>query len=126
MFDPFESLYNTSSLREVFGDKFCGPDKLEHWKETLIAKFDDVPKSDGHSVEVYCTAAPAEFFKIKVLDFKNSIGVEQPGYSLSTGSGCAGESFKIAEMINGGMLDLDRAEKRTLRKPKKLNTTNKG
>lgn len=107
----FDFLYETGNLKNVFSGNFVGPEKLDHWKETLIAKFDEIADNDGFGVEVYCTAAPATFFKIVALDSHNSVDDFKKGFSLSTSSGDGSEVFQIAKMLNDGMLDLDRHKK---------------
>ena len=105
-----EFLYKSDSLEDVFRGYFVGPEKLPHHERTLIAKFEDNEESDGYAVEVYCVALPAQFFEIVALNSKNSIGEEQIGFTLSTGSGCAEESFRIAKLLNEGMLKLQKID----------------
>ncbi len=102
----FDSLYEcrANGMKKALGDNFCGPDRLPHGQEVLVAVFEDNPKSDGHRVEMYCTALPAMFYKIKALDSKNSVGDEQKGFCLETGSGVFEWAVTTAKMINEGML----------------------
>lgn len=102
--DGFNFLYDTDDIEQVFGDKFCGPKRFEHGEETLVAKFENDPESDGYEVEVYCCSMPADFFKIVAKPSVNSIGKLGPGFEVTFGSGCCQEAHMIAGLINDGML----------------------
>lgn len=99
-------LYETETLKDIMGSHYCGPDVLPHDEEVRVAKLDDDPESDGYGVEIYCTACPAQFFTIKILDSTNSIGEERGGFALTTGSGMAELSYQIALSVNQGMIRL--------------------
>ena len=103
----FDCLYETKEIKEVLGYNFCGPDKLPHFQEVRIAVFEEDHENDGYGVELYCTAAPAKFFTVKALDYRNSVGDEKKGFSLSTGSGQFEWAVNAAKMINEGMLSCD-------------------
>jgi hypothetical protein len=91
--------------RRAFGNKWCGPDKYESWVETLVARYEKDPlDGDGQTVEVYCTAAPARFYRLKVLPSPDSINNQQAGFEITTGSGAGELAASIAEAISQGML----------------------
>ena len=94
-----------ASELEAFGDHWCGPEKYVEWVKHLIAMYD--PQEDGARVEVYCQAAPARFYTIKVFPRKDYEGNLVPGYTLGTGSGEDQLAADIALAISGGMLGLE-------------------
>lgn len=98
-------LYNTDKLRAIFGKHFCGPARLEHGRETLVAQFKK-EKSDGRDVDVYCTSLPADFFTIHILLDLDVYyyGKFLKSFKLYTGSGCSREVLTIAKMFCEGML----------------------
>ena len=102
----FDELYNSDRIKGVFGDAWCGPEVLPRHQEVRIAKYEENADDDGQGVEVYCTAMPAQFFTVKALAGKNSVGDENPGFILSTGSDCAEWAAETARMINTGMVGL--------------------
>jgi len=105
--DPFDSLYVPyESERATFGVRWCGPEKYKSWKETRIARFCKNPGSDGQTVDVYCTAAPARFYTLKVRKGRNSVGEKLLAWEFGTGSSMAELAAKMAEAIAGGMLSL--------------------
>lgn len=114
MSDIFGVLYRTDGLlgREdgasFWGDAWCGPAVLPHWQETLIAKFTGT--GDGQDVEVYCTAAPARFYRINIIPGSNSIGEPMEGHVLTTGTGQEDLVKAIAIAYSEGMLGIDRAK----------------
>lgn len=82
----FDSLYKvTQREKNVWGDRWCGPDRYEHGVPTLIARF---PKAceDGQAVQVFCSAYPAQFFTLEVAASFDSLGKMQPAYEIRTGS----------------------------------------
>ncbi len=100
----FEQLYFVRQEHiEIFGEYWCGPGKLEHGEDVLIARY---PKDngDGQSVDIYCCAMPARFYILKVLADVNSVDESQVAYEVSTGSSQAGLAALIAKAISGGML----------------------
>lgn len=105
-----EFLYEITQFNKmVFGDHFCGSERLEHATETLIAQYPkDPPDGDGQSVEVWCEACPARFYRLVVAAEPNSLGKPQKAFSLQTGSGdkCAKLAAAMAEAISIGMLGL--------------------
>lgn len=81
---------------------------LNHAEDTLIARFPkDPPNGDGQPVEVYCSAWPAEFFEIRALKAKNSIGKTKKPFKITTGSGMSNLAREIAEAIAEGMLSAE-------------------
>ena len=65
---------------------------------TIAASY-TAQNSDGHDVEVFVTAMPARFYRIEVAPRG-----DKPGYTISTGSGCADLVSKMAEAIADGMI----------------------
>lgn len=110
MRNPLHSLYNVrEDERRPFGIHWCGPDKLPEWTETLCAVYEPVDQTDGGSrrVEVSVSAAPAQFFTVKVFD-RVYDGRIEPGYTISTGAG--GKEIPeavaaIALQISRGMIE---------------------
>lgn len=104
----FEVLYETrDDDTEPFGEHWCGPQQFKPWEETLIAVYASPDTSDGQSVEVYLTAAPARFWTIRVLDDRDSAGESLDRFDITTGSGgreMAQFVHKTAELIADGML----------------------
>jgi len=103
-----EVLYRvTHDERQLWGDKWTGVEKFRHAEETLIAVF---PKThpNGQDVEVYCSALPARFYKLKALHGTDSLGSPKAGFVLATGSGTGmAELTKLmAEAISRNMLGL--------------------
>ncbi len=99
--------------RTPFGDKWAGPSAFEPWEETLVATFDTRAGGDGQTVQVFCTATPARFYKLKVLPGENSVGTPQGAYEINTGSGQAELAVKVAEAISKGMLGFEPANAAT-------------
>lgn len=97
--------YNTDKLRSIFGKYFCGPDRLEHGQETLVARFKR-KNPTGRDVDVYCTAIPAEFFTIHVPPAADYYGKPVEGFKLGTGSGYSRGTYAIAKMFCEGMLSV--------------------
>lgn len=97
-------LYRVNELERMpFGDRWNGPAVFTPWEETLIA-FYGHPNPDGQSVEVYCTAAPARFYTLKVLAGVNSVGNPLVAYIVTTGSGQADLAAQIAQAVHYGLL----------------------
>lgn len=97
-----DTLYVVKHAERMDYAKFwCGPDRLEHGKLTLIAK---VPKTedDGCDVEVYCTAMPSRFYSVRALGHNP----KEAGLVLSTGSGTEMQDLtrQIAKHLSAGML----------------------
>jgi len=61
-------------------------------------------------------ALPAKFFRIEVDAGPNSMGEEQPGFSLQTGSGTKMQrlAHDIARAASEGMIGLEGEEKETM------------
>jgi hypothetical protein len=93
--------------KEVFGDHWCGPDKYKYGEDTLIAKYPVTENTDGQSVEIYCCALPARFYKLHVLESLNSLDKIQPAYTISTGSSAWNIAALIAKNITNGMLEFE-------------------
>ena len=106
IYDPLNHLYTTDDLKKELGSNFCGPGSLPHGEATLIALFPKDSANNGHEVQLYCCAMPAEFFTIKVLNAKSVTGEERSGFSLVTGSGERNWAVTTSKMLNAGMLDL--------------------
>jgi hypothetical protein len=89
---------------KLIGDKWQGPDQYGHFTEHLLAVYEG--EGDGQTVELYGSAAPARFYKLKVRKGHDSMGELQPGYEVNTGSGRAvlELAVKLAEEISGGMI----------------------
>lgn len=96
LFEPY------ASELEAFGEYWCGPEKYVEWVKHLIAMYD--PQEGGARVEVYCEAAPARFYTIKVFARKDYEGKQHPAYTLSTGSSQHQLAADIARAISEGML----------------------
>lgn len=94
---------------QAFGGAWCGPERYSLWEKCLVARYNKRKASDGQSVSVYCTPAPARFYQAEVEPSPNSVGTPQPGYSISTGSGQAKLIALIAQSISEGMLGFDAA-----------------
>lgn len=94
--------------RRPFGDKWCGPDRLDYGKDYLCAVFEKYPGGDGQTCEVYISALPARFYKIKALASPNSVGEMHDEWALGTGSGAGRLAADIAKAIAEGMLQIDR------------------
>jgi hypothetical protein len=104
----FENILYAVSLddREAFGSNWCGPEEFVIWTEVLVAKYPKVEGGDGNPVEIYCTAAPARFYRISILASFNSVGEPKPGFEVFTGAGTgiSKTAAKIAEDCSQGML----------------------
>lgn len=89
----FESLYcgNDNRDKEIFGallaQWYCPPDRFEHGEWHKVASIPKRKGSDGQPSVIYESRLPARFYKVEVLDSKNSIGEPTKGFTLSTGSG---------------------------------------
>ena len=106
--DGFNGMYIvTDRQRKRFGSHWVGPNNYEHGKETLVARYEKVG-GDGLCVEIYVISCPAIFYIVKALPSKNSVGKDNPGFTLSTGSGLGAEELviSIADAITNGMLGL--------------------
>lgn len=100
-----ESLYKPYDNEiSAFGSHWCGPEAYESWKEALVAEYVSGDDDDGQSVNVYCAAAPARFYRLEVLPGVNSVGKQQAGYEVATGSGCYRLSAELAKAISEGMI----------------------
>lgn len=89
---------------KAFGIYWCAPEEYKMWEKTLVAKIPKIKDSDGQSVEVYCTAAPARFYELKVLSEPDSVGDQQEGCIVSFGSGQWDLAKKIAVAFSEGMI----------------------
>ena len=104
--DAFIAPYASELL--AFGNHWCGPETYKLWEETLVARYES--EGDGQSVEVYCCAAPARFYTIKVLADTNSVGDPLKPWELGTGSSMADLAAKIAKAASRGMLGFHELE----------------
>lgn len=104
----FPELYKVGTAERLFWcQHWCGPERLEVWKKTLIAHYPKEPADgDGQNVEIYCTAAPARFYDVVVLPTPNSVGEVQPGVELITGSGQEELARVLAIAFSTGMIGL--------------------
>ena len=102
----FRSLYGARDYeREVFGDRWCGPDELPHAASTLCAVYPKPAEdSDGQRVEVDVAAWPSRFYRIRALADKNSVGRPVEGVVLSTGSGMHQLAADLAQAFSEGMI----------------------
>lgn len=87
--------------RAPFGEHWCGPEKLTHGEDTLVAVYEPT-QEDGQRVEVYATAWPALFFRLRVGT-----------HLLSTGSGACALAAEMAQAIAGGRLNVGQYTKPT-------------
>lgn len=106
---PFESAgwYAVKPAETVFfGPAWCGPVKLPHGVEVLVARYEPEPNSDGQRVEVYCTAMPARGYIIRALAGRNSCGEPIAPFELHTGAGFNSDKLAadIAAATHRGML----------------------
>lgn len=100
---PFDNAYDvTAHEREPFGAMWCGPLQLKHGVVTPVAVYHG--QGDGQTCTVFCTAMPARFYAIQVAPGPNSVGTQQPGYRVETGSGMADAAALVACQIAAGML----------------------
>ena len=99
----------TEEDKAMFGKHWIGPDRFEHFIETMVAQYKKDEGSDGQTAHVFCIACPARFYKIKAFAGKNSIGEEQGGYEVSMGSGTERLAATIAENIMTGMMGFKEA-----------------
>ena len=85
-----DSLYNAHPYTiAAFGAAWCGPEKFDHMQRYLVARYDAPAGSDGQSVEVFCSMAPADFYILQMQEGTDSLGEAMPAYELRTGSGMA-------------------------------------
>lgn len=106
----FDKLYKTAPDEiEIFGAHWCGPKAFTSIGEHLVARYESADYDEGQTAEVFCKAAPARFYKIRVLEGIGETGNVQPPYVLSTGSGrrMAELAAQIAEAISEAMLGVD-------------------
>ena len=95
---PFGFNYIPSNKRYVYGE----------WR--LIAQYPSLPESDGQSVDVYCCAMPARFYRLIVKKEPNSTGDIKEAYRVKTGSGAHKLTAKLAKAISWGMLSFEKEE----------------
>ena len=103
---PFLDELNVPYDEELtaFNRQWCGPDKYETHKETLVARYE--AQGDGQPVEIYCTAMPARFYTLKALAGKDSVGEPIAPFEFGTGSGIemARLVAQMGKAIAAGML----------------------
>lgn len=101
MADPLNFVYLVTA-RETApfkgNNRLTFNDLLQHGVPTIAASY-SAQNSDGHDVEVLVTAMPARFYSIEVAPRG-----DKPGYTITTGSGCADLVRQIAEAIADGMI----------------------
>ena len=103
---PFASLYNGNRYEhemQGLGGEYNPPEQFEYGKDALVAKLKG--EGDGQDVEIYECRLPATFFKIKVLSTPDSLGREQDGYEITTGSRMHKLTCEIAKAISEGMIE---------------------
>lgn len=104
--DPLAVLYE---IRErdshPFGPHWVWPDrtKIPHGEDSLVAVYHAFGP-DGQEVEVFLSAWPARFYKLKVKESHNSLGDLEPAYDIAFGSGEAPLAALIAQKIATGCL----------------------
>lgn len=101
MTDHLHFLYRVTT-REIApfhgSNRLTVNDQLRRGVATIAASY-TAQNSDGHDVEVFVTAMPARFYRIEVTPRG-----DKPGYTISTGSGCADLVAKMAAAIADGMI----------------------
>jgi len=93
------------SLRDTapFGDEYIGQLRtVVHGERLIVAKYDG--EGDGQTVEVYCFALPSRGYHLEVLPGPDSMGEQQPGYNIQTGSGMGELAATLAKAIAEGMI----------------------
>lgn len=86
----------------LFGEYWCGPEKLEYGNETIIAKIPGDPFCPD--VTVYCTAYPAKFYRIVAEKYMGLDGVEESGFTVDVGSGMIELVVDMAKAISQSLL----------------------
>lgn len=107
MADQIKYLYAVTARETVpfqGNSRLTFNDHLQHGMPTIAASY-SAQNSDGRDVEVFVTAMPARFYRIEVAPRD-----DKPGYSITTGSGCADLVRQIAEAIAGGMLGFEQKD----------------
>lgn len=105
IFDPF---YQPDERdRNIFGERYCPPDKFEYGKWHTVARFEK-EWGDGQAAEIDECRMPARFFRLRVLQGPNSIGEVKPAFALSTGSGdeMGRLMVTLAKAVSAGMVGL--------------------
>lgn len=92
----------TDDEKAPFAKNWCGPEKFEKFKKTLIATF----RGDFRTVKVYCKAAPARFYDIEA--FPTPAGAEESdeGFVLSTGTIDPELVAQVADAISNGTMSV--------------------
>ena len=109
MFDSMCRSGPGDPLVELFGSDYSPPPVFRHGDWTLVVSLPkDQEDGDGHAVEVYESRCPAAFYRVVALPGVNSIGDEQEGFSLSTGTGQGRLVKGLADAITQGMIGVDR------------------
>jgi len=104
MTSPLNFLYDVTARETVpfqGNSRLTFNDRLQHGVPTIAASY-TAQNSDGQDVEVFVAAMPARFYRIKVAPRD-----DKPGYTITTGSGCADLVSQMAEAIADGMLGLE-------------------
>ena len=91
----------------AFGQRWVGPKSFKPWVETHVATYEKHSGGDGQTVNVYCSAAPARFYKLSVLAGANSVGEPQAAYEVNTGSGQHQLTADLAKAIAEGMIGFE-------------------
>ena len=108
MADPLHFLYRVTA-RETApfkgNSRLTFNDQLQQGVATIAASY-SAQNSDGHDVEVFVTAMPARFYRVDVAPRG-----DKPGYTITTGSGCADLVRQMAEAIADGMLGFEQKDR---------------
>lgn len=104
----FASAYEsrTADLSLYEGLEYCGPATFKHGEWRTVAKVPKITGGDGQDVEIQECRLPARFYRLIACPGPNSVGRQQKGFVLSTGSGYEmGELIvRIAKEIGKGMI----------------------
>ena len=104
----FPSMYDARDYEiAAFGERWIGPKRFKPWEETHVATFEKHEGGDGQTVNVYCSAAPARFYKLHVLAGANSCNEPQAAYKVCTGSGAHQLAADLAKAIAEGMIGFE-------------------
>lgn len=104
---PFPHLYSrlNTGLRSR-NPEYQPESEFIHGEWVTVGRFTASSESDGGSCEVQECRMPAEFFRVVVPDYRNSVGEHQRGFILETGSGdqLGDLAFSMARAICEGTL----------------------
>lgn len=95
--------YSSASIKQHFGEHFCGPDTLPRMENVLVAHYDPL-NLDGYYVDVYAFACPATFYRIEVKQNGILLG------TINTGSGQHEYVIQTAYLFADGMLAINKEQ----------------